>query len=126
MKMDEFEKTLINLRVLQSLQCHNRLDTTQALFKIHTTSEWVPSWVRRWWAQQSRSTDLSRIQTLYNDAMTMLNDDHPQSERLRVYLSDSRKGLESLMTTYRNDPTIVARIEVILDSAAHSVMSPVP
>lgn len=124
--MDEFEKTLINLRVLQSLQCHNRLDTTQPLFKIHTTSEWVPSWVRRWWAQQSRSTDLSRIQSLYNDAIAMLNADHPQSERLRLYLSDSRKGLESLVTTYRNDPTIVARIEVILDSATHSVMPLAP
>ncbi len=124
--MDVLEKTLINLRVLQSLQCHNRLDTTQPLFKIHTTAEWVPAWVRRWWAQQSRSTDLSRIQSLYNDALEMLRDQHPQSDRLQQYLSDSRKGLESLMTTYRNDPTIVARIEVILDSVTHSVVPQAP
>jgi hypothetical protein len=124
--MDVLEKTLINLRVLQSLQCHNRLDTTQPLFKIHTTAEWVPAWVRRWWAQQSRSTDLSRIQSLYNDALEMLRDEHPQSDRLQQYLSDSRKGLESLMTTYRNDPTIVARIEVILDSVTHSVVPQAP
>lgn len=124
--MDVLEKTLINLRVLQSLQCHSRLDTTQPLFKIHTTAEWVPAWVRRWWAQQSRSTDLSRIQSLYNDALEMLRDQHPQSDRLQQYLSDSRKGLESLMTTYRNDPTIVARIEVILDSVTHSVVPQAP
>ncbi len=119
--MDVFERALINLKVLQSLQCHNRLDTTQPLFKIHTTAEWIPAWIKRWWAQQTRTTDLSRIQSLYNDAMTMMNDGHPQAERLQVYLSGSRKGLESLMTTYRNDPTIVARIEVILDSVTHSV-----
>ena len=124
--MDVFERTLINLKVLQSLQCHNRLDTTQPLFKIHTTAEWIPAWIKRWWAQQTRTTDLSRIQSLYNDAMTMMNERHPQAERLQVYLSESRKGLESLMTTYRNDPTIVARIEVILDSVTHSVEPQAP
>lgn len=124
--MDVFERTLINLKVLQSLQCHNRLDTTQPLFKIHTTAEWIPAWIKRWWAQQTRTTDLSRIQSLYNDAMTMMNERHPQAERLQAYLSESRKGLESLMTTYRNDPTIVARIEVILDSVTHSVEPQAP
>ena len=124
--MDVFERTLINLKVLQSLQCHNRLDTTQPLFKIHTTAEWIPAWFKRWWAQQTRTADLSRIQSLYNDAMTIMNEGHPQAERLQTYLSESRKGLESLMTTYRNDPTIVARIEVILDSVTHSVEPSVP
>lgn len=124
--MDVFERTLINLRVLQSLQCHHRLDTTEPLFKIHTAAEWIPTWAKRWWAQQSRSTDLSRIQSVYNDAVSLLREDHVQSERLRLYLSESRKGLESLMTTYRNDPTIVARIEVILDSATHNVQPLVP
>lgn len=119
--MDVFERTLINLRVLQSLQCHHRLDTTEPLFKIHTAAEWIPIWAKRWWAQQNRSTDLSRIQSVYNDALSLLNDQHEQSERIQQYLIDSRKGLESLMTTYRNDPTIVAHIEVILDSATHSV-----
>ena len=120
--MDVFERTLINLRVLASLQCHNRLDTTQTLFKIHTTAEWIPAWIKRWWAQQTRTTDLSRIQSLYNDAMGMMQDNHAQSDRLESYLADSRKGLESLMTTYRNDPTIVAHIAVILDSVTHSVV----
>ncbi len=122
--MDVFERTLINLRVLQSLQCHNRLDTTQPLFKIHTTAEWIPVWIKRLWAQQTRATDLSRIQSLYNDAMSMMQDGHAQSERLESYLVNSRKGLESLMTTYRNDPTIVAHIEVILDSVTHGVEPP--
>jgi len=124
--MNIFEKTLINLRVLQSLQCHNRLDTTQPLFRIHTPAEWIPIWAKRWWAQQTREADISRIQTLYNDALKLVGENPVQAERLQNYLNDSRKGLESLMTTYRNDPTIVARIEVILDSVSHYAGSLVP
>lgn len=117
--MDVFENTLINLRVLQSLQCHNRLDTTQSLFKIHTPLQWIPAWAKRWWAAQTRSTDIARIQTLYNDAIKYISQQHEQSDRLRDYLKESLKGLENLKTTYENDPTIVARIDVILDSVNH-------
>ena len=114
--MDNFENILINLRVLQSLQCHNKLDTTQPLFKIHTPLQWIPTWAKRWWAQQTRMTDISRIQSLYHEASTHIRQNHSQAERLKTYLKDSTRGLENLKTTYENDPTIVARIDVILDS----------
>ena len=114
--MDNFENVLINLRVLQSLQCHNRLDTTQPLFKIHTPLQWIPTWAKRWWAQQTRMTDISRIQRLYHEASTHIRQNHSQADRLKTYLNESTRGLENLKTTYENDPTIVARIDVILDS----------
>ena len=119
--MDVFENTLINLRVLQSLQCHNRLDTTQTLFKIHVTMSWIPAWAKRWWAAQTRSTDIARIQTLYQDAVKFIEQQHEHSDRLRDYMQESLKGLENLKMTYENDPTIVARIDVILDSVNHTL-----
>ena len=124
--MDVFENTLINLRVLQSLQCHNRLDTTQTLFKIHTPLHWIPAWAKRWWAAQTRSTDIARIQTVYHDAVKFIEQHHEHSGRLREYLKDSLKGLDNLKTTYENDPTIVARIDVILDSVNHTLGTEVP
>ena len=124
--MDVLENTLINLRVLQSLQCHNRLDTTQTLFKIHTPLHWIPAWVKRWWAAQTRSTDIARIQTVYHDALKFITQQHEHSGRLREYLKDSLKGLDNLKTTYENDPTIVARIDVILDSVNHTLGTGVP
>ncbi len=124
--MDIFENILINLRVLQSLQCHNRLDTTETLFKIHTPLQWIPTWLKRWWASQTRTTDISRIQTLYQNAARHLDDNHPESSRLREYVDDSRQGLENLRTTYANDSTIVARLDVILDSVNHILDPPVP
>jgi len=124
--MDVFENTLINLRVLQSLQCHNRLDTTQTLFKIHVTMSWIPAWAKRWWAAQTRSTDIARIQTLYQDAVKFIEQQHEHSDRLRDYMQESLKGLENLKMTYETDPTIVARIDVILDSVTHTLGSSVP
>ena len=124
--MDVFENTLINLRVLQSVQCHNRLDTTQTLFQIHTALNFFPIWAKRWWAAQSRSTDISRIQSVYTEAVQLIESEHPQSKRLFEYLDGSRRGLENLKTTYTNDPTIVARIDVILDSVNHILEQVVP
>jgi hypothetical protein len=114
--MNELENMLINLKVLQSLNTNVRLDTTEDLFKVHSTANWVPAWVKRWWASQSRLTDITRIQTLYQDAQKHVADEHPQAERIRSYLILSKKGLKNLKTTYRNDPTIAALIEVIIDS----------
>jgi len=113
--MDEFDNMLINLKVLQSLQCHVRLDTTETLFKIHVASPWVPTFLRRWWSHQTRLTDITRIQTLYQDARHLVNNNHPQAGRINAYLVDSRKGLLNMKTTYCNDPTVVALLDVILD-----------
>jgi hypothetical protein len=114
--MNNFENVLINLRVLQSLQCHNRLDTTQPLFQIHTPLRWIPTWAKRWWAHQTRMTDISRIQSLYHEASSHIHQNHPQTVRLKNYIAESKRGLQNLKTTYENDPTIVARLDVILDS----------
>ena len=114
--MDVFDNMLINLRVLQSLQCHNRLDTSNTLFKIHTPAAWLPAWLRRWWGSQTRLTDISRIQTLYNESAQYIKNKNPSYERLQKYMSDSLRGLRNLQTTYMNDPTTVALIDVILDS----------
>ena len=111
--MNNFENMLINLKVLQSLQCHVKLDTTETLFRIHSTAAWVPAWVKRWWAQQTRLTDITRIQTLYQDARQLVDEEHPQAERIKQHLIDSQKGLINLKTTYRNDPTVVALLDDI-------------
>lgn len=115
--MDNFETTLINLRVLQSLECHSRLDTTERLFKIHVPAHWIPIFFKRWWASQNRLTDIARIQSLYQQANQCISrNTNDGSERMREYISNSKRGLKNLQTTYENDKTMVALIDVILDS----------
>lgn len=119
--MDVMDTTLINLRVLQSLQSHTRLDTTQTLFRVHTPASWIPTWLKRWWGAQTRLTDISRVQSLYQEALGHIENNHPQSDRLREYLSESRKGLYQLKTTYAQDPTVTALLDVILDTVSQTV-----
>jgi len=114
--MDNFENTLVNLRVIHSLQCHERLDTTQPLFKIHQPLSWVPVWVKRWWAAQTRRTDISRIHTLYQTAVHFVDTNHEDSMRIIEYIRDSTNGLKNLKTTYEQDSTIVAQVDVIIDN----------
>jgi hypothetical protein len=115
--MNTFETTLINLRVLSSLESHNRLDTTESLFKIHQAANWIPVWMKRWWASQNRQTDISRIQTLYQKAIEFLKEpDEARATRMSQYVNDSKTGLQNLKTTYTNDKTMLALIDVILDS----------
>jgi len=114
--MNDFENMLINLKVLQSLTTNVRLDTTETLFRIHSASAWIPTFIKRWWAQQTRLTDITRVQALYQDATTLIQERHAQSDRIKQYIIESKKGLLNLKTTYRNDPTVMALIDVILDS----------
>ena len=114
--MDNFENTLVNLRVIHSLQCHERLDTTQPLFKIHQPLSWIPIWAKRWWAAQTRRTDISRIHTLYQLSIHFVRTNHEQSMRIIEYIRNSRNGLKNLKTTYEQDSTVVAQIDVIIDN----------
>lgn len=114
--MDEIENILINLRVLQSLPCHARLDTTTVLFRIHTPHSWVPTPLKRWWAAQNRVTDINRIRAVYSKAIEHVQQKGKDSGRIKEYLQHSLCGLKNLKTTYVNDVTTVALIDVVMDN----------
>jgi len=117
--MSDLQTVLINLKVLECLKSHVRLDTTGILFRIHTAAAWVPAWAKRWWSVQSRVTDISRIQNLYTKAIQGVADGHHDSERLKMYLTNSIQGLKNLKITYANDVTTSALLEVIIDNVSH-------
>ena len=119
--MSDLQNVLINLKVLESLKSHVRLDTTESLFRIHATHSWVPSWAKRWWSTQSRVTDISRIQNLYSKAIKLVVDVHPDSERIQKYLSNSIQGLKNLKITYANDVTTAALLDVIVDNVTRLI-----
>jgi hypothetical protein len=114
--MGELQNVLINLKVLESLKCHDRLDTTNTLFRIHTAAGWIPAWAKRWWSVQSRVTDINRIQTLYTKAVETVSQNHADTERIKKYLSNSLQGLQNFKVTYEKDVTTVALLEVIIDN----------
>lgn len=112
-----YETTLINLRILRSLEPGYRLDTTHRLFRVHQKrSQFVPVWLQRWWQQQDRQSDISRIQETYHQAIQCIQTCDPISQkRMSEYIRNSVGGLKNLQTTYRLDLTMMALIDVILD-----------
>ena len=116
--MNLFENVLINLRVIGSLRPHDRLNTTEPLFTIHSPNRYTPVWFARWWASQNRSCDISRIQHTYNTAksLQMSIDDQKKVGKLSEYIATSMEGLKHMKETYKNDYTIIATIDVICDT----------
>lgn len=112
-----YETTLINLRILRSLEPGFRLDTTQRLFRVHQKqSKMVPTWFTRWWQSQDRQADISRIQLLYHQAHQCIDSNTGSCQRrMQEYVKESIEGLKNLQTTYRTDLTMTALIDVILD-----------
>jgi hypothetical protein len=112
-----YETTLINLRILRSIEPGHRLDTTQRFFRVHQKrSQLVPVFFSRWWNQQDRNSDICRIQSLYHQAVQCCHTCDPTSKkRMLDYIKKSESGLKNLQTTYRIDLTMVALIDVILD-----------
>lgn len=121
--MDDIENILINLRVLHSLPCNARLDTTSVLFRIHTQSAWVPTFMRRWWAAQNRVTDINRIRTVYSKAIAHVQSNSNDCARVKEYLQQSLSGLKNLKTTYRNDVTTAALIDVVVDNVQQLMLA---
>lgn len=112
-----YESTLINLRILRSLEPGFRLDTSKKLFRVHKKrNQMVPTWFARWWNSQDRLSDISRIQLLYHQSQQCIqNSEGKVKERMAEYVRESIEGLKNLQTTYRTDLTMFALIDVILD-----------
>ena len=84
------------------------------LFRIHTQASWVPTPIKRWWAAQNRVTDINRIRTVYSRAIAYVQANTGECARVKEYLQQSLAGLKNLKTTYRNDVTTVALIDVVV------------
>lgn len=125
---NSYLEILLNLKVISKLRAHDRLDTSQSVFRIHGSNYFIPLWVVRWWTRGSREHDVSRLESLYKSANEVVNDDDTEENRrsqILTALEQSTSGLRNICTTYDNDATIQARIEVIIDNAEQLIEQPI-
>jgi hypothetical protein len=121
---DPYLEIILNLKIISKLRAHDRLDTSQTVFRIHSSTYFIPLWVVRWWTRGSREHDIARLESLYKNAADNINDeDLEDSKRAQILtaLEYSKEGLHNICTTYEADATIQARIEVIIDNAQHLI-----
>ena len=119
MKNTKYLDLFLNLKIISKLRAHDRLDTSQTVFRIHSSTYFIPLWVIRWWTRGSREHDVARIETLYKEAAEFINmEDNDDGERSQIMtaMDQSVSGLRNICTTYDGDATIQSRVEVIIDN----------
>jgi len=113
--MDD-EPLSVNLSVLAKLNISEKLNTRQSLFKIQSSYKYVPEFVVRFIMGSSRHGDFARIRSLYAQAFGLIHE--PRIQRL---VADSLKGLRNLRVTYQDDPTLLSRIDILIQDVSHKL-----
>ena len=113
--MNKREFFLINCKVIAQLKPNMRLNTTEELYRVHTVQQWIPSFLVRWFHGQSRSCDIMRIHSMFQEAIKL----HGNDEQLRNACIDSIQGLQHLKITYSSDVTAIAQLDVIIELLHH-------
>ena len=96
------------------LEPHVKLDTSKSLFRAYSTNYYTPAWLSRWWSGSSRTVDMSKVHQLYQNAIELVDSEHPDLERIKEDLQASVKGIRNLRITYEDDITVSSQLEVIL------------
>lgn len=126
MKSNKYLDLFLNLKIISKLRAHDRLDTSQTVFRIHSSTYFIPLWVIRWWTRGSREHDVARIETLYKEASEFISNmefDDGERSQILVAMEQSITGLRNICTTYDSDATIQSRVEVIIDNSERLIES---
>jgi hypothetical protein len=119
------EEIIINLKVLEKVQIHEKLISRGQYLNIEYVSV-VPLGIRRWWRQDNRNEMLKKINLTIKCAIEILASMHQQCRIIehsnkktldvKPYLINAKKGLENLKETYVNCTTTCAQLDICIDS----------
>jgi hypothetical protein len=116
----DLEETIINLKILQKLEKNQKLITRGAYINIEPNSL-VPEFFRRWNRQDNRNETLKKINTIINIAIDYLNKNEDDPLNIKMYLTDSKEGINNLKETYSTCHQTCARLDIILDKINTSI-----
>ena len=126
----EAERVLRNLTILGSISHNDKLNTNEETFSIY-----VPTVLRglaRSWYSEKRNSNLQKIQDtmryaiqfIQNTSQDIINDTaesfakaskEKHCKRMFQTLDKSKTGLANLKQTYRDDVTMHAQLQLIMD-----------
>lgn len=112
----EIEELIINLKLLEKLEIHQKLITRDTYLNIERVSL-VPECIRRWNRQDNRHETIKKINAVVNDSIHLLekNDALCSHYELRKALMNAIKGLNNLKETYVVCNQTYSRIELIIE-----------
>ena len=107
----DLEETIVNLRVLNKLDKHQKLITRGAYLNIEPASL-IPEALRRWNRQDNRYETIKKINAVVNSAISNLD---TEKFDMKQYIIDAKVGIENLKETYATCTQTCARLDLILD-----------
>ncbi len=128
--MDEVvDRTMANLKLISMITKGEKLCVRKGQLNIEQIDRLQP--IRRWYNKDSRDVSLIHIRNSINDAIKItksLLDNKLQTDlsawtvnALNEEIKKCEIGLQNLKTTYADDPSFVANLDVMIDRCqAHS------
>ena len=114
----DIEEIVVNLKVLETLEKHQKLVTRGNYLNIETRSI-VPQAIRRWNRQDSRHETIRKINTVIDAAIHCSSN----SFNIHEYLKKSIVGLQNLKETYATCTQTCARLDILIDKVNHTIQS---
>ena len=116
-KMEE-DKLFVNLTILGFVKPHQRINATnQVLYLEGCSSSFVPIFVRRLVAGDSRLETVRKIHEIIHATQLYLTDESTtprQKQKILELIAPAQEGVANLLTTYSDDVTTVARFKYLL------------
>lgn len=112
----DIEEIVVNLKVLETLEKHQKLVTRGSYLNIETRSI-VPQAIRRWNRQDSRHETIRKINTVIDAAIRCSS----TSFNIHEYLKKSIIGLQNLKETYATCTQTCARLDILIDKVHHTI-----
>ena len=125
----EVELFVRNLHVISSLMPHDKLNTENATF-----TKYDPTYSRaifRWYYGENRESNLTKVQQVIRQATLFMTQtlssskkenetikdvvEQQQCKRVFDILKQSENGLRNMLQTYKEDVSICAKIEMLID-----------
>ena len=108
--MLRYSDVVINLKLLQRVGKHQKLNTRDIYLNIESRSI-IPVSLRRWRRGDDRHQTIHHINQTVATAIELI----PQYDNLIGYLSSAKPGIDNLKETYSDCSQTCARLEAITD-----------
>ena len=109
--MLRYADVVINLKLLQRVGKHQKLNTRDIYLNIESRSI-IPESIRRWRRGDDRHQTIHHINQTVATAIELIT----QHDNLIGYLSSAKAGIDNLKETYADCSQTCARLEAITDT----------
>lgn len=122
MSFNTLDNILINLKIIGKIKAEDRLSTKKGILSFEPKGYF--QFIRRWYHADSRTSAVEYIKSVVdqiNEIITQkeINITSNMNERIKNTISNdiqhAIKGLENFKLTYKNDVSLQAKIDILID-----------